>query len=129
MFVKSFEFVQGEAQPQVDPQLVEVEAALRSLDGEERDGIILNSGGQSYMGISGGERGRYVVAGYLEGQGSFICANGNPDGPRKDVVVARDYNTYASKNVVCLEDAIVAAKAFCKHGALSYRLKWENDRG
>ncbi|MGA2231446.1 MAG: hypothetical protein ABSH22_11150 [Tepidisphaeraceae bacterium] len=105
-----------------------VQTALRSLDGNITDGVALESAGKSYMGIAGGERGHYVIAGYLQGFGSFICASGDAAGPAKDVVVAGDFNTYASENVVGIETAVLAAKAFYERGALLENLKWENRR-
>lgn len=102
-----------------------VEAALRCLDGENKDGVVLQSTGQSYMGIAGGENGRYAIIGYLEGFGEFICASGLQGGPPQDVVVAGDCNNFASKHVVDINTAVEAAKAFFGTPALSERLKWE----
>lgn len=125
MFIKAIEYgPNGNETTAADPSWDFVEAIIRSLDGHASDGVALDSSGTSYMGISGGQDGRYVVAGFLEGFGSFICASGEA-GPPKEVVVAGDYNTYASSNVVGVETAIRAAKAFFERGLLSKGLKWE----
>jgi len=102
-----------------------VEAALRALNGEDKDGIVLKSDGPSYMGISGGEDGWYAIIGFLEGFGEFICASGAQDGPPRDVVVAGDYNSFASKHVIGIQTVLAAAKAFFERGALSDELEWE----
>src|SRR5271154_6552143 len=111
MFVKAIQYgTTGHEKTTERPSWDFVETALRSLDGNANDGVALDCAGKSYMGIAGGEKDRYVVAGYLEGFGSFICASGAANGSPKDVVVAGDLNTYASENVVGIETAVAAAK-------------------
>src|SRR5215469_8103747 len=112
MFIKAIEYgPNGNETTAADPSWDFVESILRSLDGQASDSVALDSSGKSYMGITGGRDGRNVVAGFLEGFGSFICASGEA-GPPKEVVVTGDFNTYASTNVVGVETAIRAAKAF-----------------
>src|SRR3954467_8997297 len=125
MFVQAIVFwPNGKEQTVQHPSWDFVEAILRTLDGHANDGLTMESTGNSYMGISGGENDRYLVAGYLEGFDSYVCASGNSGGPPLDVVVTGDYNTCESKNVVGLETAIVAAKEFFERGILSENLKW-----
>ncbi|MFI5379133.1 MAG: hypothetical protein ACHRHE_07550 [Tepidisphaerales bacterium] len=129
MFVKAMAVIYGIAGDTTaeNPTWELVEATLQSLDGEGCDGVSLDSIGDSCMGISGGNDGRYVVAGYLKGFGNFICASGESAGPAKDVAVAGDFNSYASINVVSIQTAIAAAKAFCEGGVLSEHLVWEKE--
>ena len=93
-----------------------------------RDGIVLNSAGKSYMGISGGRHNECVVAGYREGFGSFICASGKQSSSPKQIAVNGDYNSYSSVNVVAFEAAIKAAKVFFERGELSQDCEWEKER-
>jgi hypothetical protein len=101
-----------------------IEQDLRAMDGESVDTVIIRSVGETYMGISGGNEGRYVVGGYIEGKGSFICASGD-EGSVKRVVVCNDFNEYPSVNVVTLDTALLAAREFVQSGKLLERLKWE----
>src|SRR5690349_18032811 len=120
MSIKSMEFgPNGNETTVTNPSWGAAESILRELDGERNDSVALDSSGDSYMGISGGRDGCYVVAGFLEGFGSFICANGSEGRPAQDVVVAGDFNTYASENVVDLETAVRAAKVFFETGGLA----------
>jgi len=107
------------------PSWADVDARLRALDGEQSDGIVLGSPADTYMGISGGENNRYIVAGYLEGFGSYIIASGDPAGDRQDVVICNDYAAFPSRNIVGLEEAILAARSFFETGQLTAELKWE----
>ena len=126
MFVTAIDFwPNGKQQRVEDPTWDFVDARLRLLDGEVNDGVLMDSGGDSYMGISGGEHGRYIVAGYLDGFGSYICASGKVGGALLEVVVTADYNTYESKHVVGIETVISAAKEFFERGVLSEELNWE----
>lgn len=127
MFIN--ELAVGSIQEQVisQPSWDAVETSIRNLDGGTCDGVALNGPNNSYMGVAGGEEGRYVVAGYLHGFGSYICASGK-EGPFKDVVVAGDYNPYPCKNVVDLEIVLKAAKAFFEQGVLAESLRWEKER-
>lgn len=104
-----------------------IERQLRSIDGVNSDTVIIPSTGNSYMGISGGNDGRYVVGGYIDEKGSFICASGE-DGHPKDVAVCDDFNEYPSVNVVTLDAALIAAKEFFETGGLSTKLKWSWSR-
>lgn len=104
-----------------------IEQQLRSIDGVNSDTVMIPSAGNSYMGISGGNDGRYVVGGYIDEKGSFICASGE-DGHPKDVAVCDDFNEYPSINVVTLDAALIAAKEFFETGGLSTKLKWSWSR-
>lgn len=110
-----------------DPRWDAVEAALRSLDGRDSDGLVLQRTSQTYMGVAGGENGCYAIVGHLEGFGEFICASGVEGGPPRDVAVAGDYNRFESKHVVDIENAVLAAKAFFDAGVLSNQLRWEKE--
>lgn len=129
MFVRTMEYgPSGNETTVANPNWLAVEAELRLLDGDRNDSIALDGTGTSYMGVCGGKDGQYVVAGFLEGFGSFICACGDPNGPAIDVPVAGDFNTYPSKHVVGLETAIAAAKEFCEQGVLLNQLQWDKQR-
>jgi hypothetical protein len=108
-----------------NPSWDEVEAAVRSMDGERLYGISLEREGNSCMGICGGNDGRYVVAGYMEGFGDFICASGMQSGPAMEVAVTGDFNCYASANIVNADQAVAIAKAFCQRGVLLESLNWK----
>ena len=126
MFVKAMEFGPGGEETTVEsPGWDAVERALRSLDGLKNDSVTLDSVGRSYLGVAGGAGDRYVLAGFLDGFGSFICASGREDGAVVDVPVAGDTNAYESKHVVDINVVIDAARAFYERGALLERLRWE----
>lgn len=110
-----------------DPSWAFVETYLRSLNGDKKDGVILGSSGNSYMGISGGRNNQYLVAGYLDGYGSFVFSGGSENDTPQEVVVNGDFSTYASENVADLEEAVAAAKVFYERGALAEQFKWENE--
>jgi hypothetical protein len=129
MFVKAMECgPAGNPRTKANPSWDDIEAEVWSLDGDRNDSIALDGAGTSYMGICGGGDDHYVVAGFLEGFGSFICASGQKDGSPIDVAVTGDFNTYPSKHVVDLDKAIAAAKVFCEQGVLSDRLRWDKER-
>lgn len=122
MYVNELEIGSIQEQVIAQPSWNAVETSIRNLDGGLCDAVFLNGTNNSYMSISGGENGRYVIGGYLCGCGSFICASGEVQGPEKDVVVAGDYNTYPSRNVVEIAIAIAAARAFFDRGVLAENL-------
>ena len=129
MIVKAMDFVSlGSNMTANEPSWDLVEKALRALNGETADGVVLQMAEQCYMGISGGRNNRYLVAGYLKGFGGFVCASGEKGGTPIDVVVVGDLNTVESKNVVGIEAAVLAAKAFFFHGELAKEMKWEHDQ-
>jgi hypothetical protein len=126
MFVKKIEFgIPGSVPIAIVPSWSVLESHLRSLDGNNSDGVLLQSSGTSYMAVSGGIDNKLVVAGYLEGYGSFICASGPAKGPTTDVSVNGDFNQYPSKNVVDICTAVAAARVFCEGGVLAEHLEWE----
>jgi hypothetical protein len=122
MLIKELQFQRAEAIQK--PSWEHVNAAISCLDGIGEDGIVLQSDGQSYMGISGGKEGRFAVIGFIDGYGEFICASGK-EGVAQQVVVAGDYNTFASRHVVGLASVLIAARDFFERGKLSEQLKWE----
>jgi hypothetical protein len=127
MFVTSLEYGPDDAEKiEPSPSWDFVETRIRSLNGENEDGLVLASSGDTYLGISGGQANRYVVAGYIEGRGSIILANGQTGGASQQVAVCGDYNTYESQYVIGIEDVIIAAREFFQNGGLAQQLKWEN---
>jgi hypothetical protein len=126
VFVTSIEYGSPNADiSTLSPTWDAVEKHLRSLDGDSKDGVILSTSGNSYLGISGGRRNQYIVAGYIEGHGSVILAGGENDGKNQEVVVAGDFQVFASEFVVGLDVAVCAAKTFFDCGTLAPELKWK----
>ena len=107
------------------PSWATVEAEVRALDGDHKDSIVLATQSNAYMGIAGGSEGRYVVGGFLDGFGEYICASGGDIPEIMEVAVCRDYNQYAAVNVVGLHSALAAARDFFHAGKLSSELRWD----
>jgi hypothetical protein len=129
MFVKNIEFgIPNTLQYASDPNWAMVESHLRLLNGEADDGIVLQSAGASYMAVSGGMHDEFVVGGYLEGFGSFICASGKRGGGIRNVCVNGDFNQYPPENVVDLSTVIMATRSFFEYGTLTEQLQWERRR-
>jgi hypothetical protein len=130
MFIKSIEIQSLTGAKAVEkPDWSLVENELRSLDGCDKDSLILDHNDErSYMGISGGRDNQYVVGGYLEGFGSFIANIGIESTKIVEAVVCGDFIEYTAMNVVDLESAIAMAKVFFNSGELASSFRWEKQR-
>ena len=80
-------------------------AAVRNLDGDSRDSVIINGPDEAYMGIVGGTDGNYVVAGMRPDAKAFILTAGERRGKWVPVAVGGQENEYADNEVVTLEQA------------------------
>jgi hypothetical protein len=107
-----------------NPTWEAVKDTILALNGEDRDSVILANEDQQYMGISGGNEGRYVVGGFKDGFGSFLAGCGKDDTGVLDVVVSGDFNPYPSPNVVDLGVAIELARIFFESGLLAENGRW-----
>jgi len=124
--IKSIEFdAPGGSQTIDAPTWEIVERELRALDGASRDSVCLDAAdGRAYMGISGGENMQFVVAGFLDGFGSYLIAEGEPEKARIQIAACHDHVDFASVNVVGLETAVRAARYFYENVGLDPSLRW-----
>jgi hypothetical protein len=129
MFVKSLETTidaNGGYESAVieQPTWSAVDSAVRSLDGEARDSVIINGPDEAYMGIAGGTDGSYVVAGRRRDAKTFILTAGERRGKWLPVAVGGQENEYADNEVVTLEQALAVARTFFESGECDPRFQW-----
>ena len=98
--------------------------AIESLNGKERDSVILEGEGDQYLGVSGGNEGRYVVGGYHEDFGSFLAACGPKSQGTLEVSVSGDYNPFSHCYVINLQKTIELARVFFESGSLKEDGNW-----
>ena len=125
-FAKILEFGCEEDPVSVEnPKWDAVREAIEALDGQDRDSVILEGGDEQYMGISGGNEGRYVVGGFHRGFGSFLAGCGKKHEGTLDVSVSGDYNPYPQSNVLELKVVVELARIFFESGSLAEDGRWE----
>jgi hypothetical protein len=107
-----------------NPSWEYVETQISSLDGIDKDGVILKADVDSCMAVICGRGDQYIVAGFLEGGRCFMMAGGVKGRSKQKIAYSGDVNAYASHHVVELKDALTAAKQFFQSGQLAQEFKW-----
>lgn len=105
----------------------DVVEAVRKMNGDTFDGVMLNGIDSSYMGIVGGKDGQYVVAGVDRQDKRFILTVGESKHQWIAINVGRQENEYAGNEVVPLETVLVVAHTFFDVGECDLRFNW-NER-
>jgi hypothetical protein len=107
------------------PSWDDVVRAVNRLNGNTRDGVILNGPNDAYMGIVGGEGDKYVVAGKGRDGKSFILTVGQSQGTWIALNVGGQENDYADNEIVPLDKVLIVARTFFESGECDSRFQWK----
>jgi hypothetical protein len=110
------------------PTLDQIEAAIRQLDGRRRTAIGLDVDDVAYMGIAGGNDGKYIVFATYDNEQFFnLTLPGAPFPPEAMVrlVTGGQAGDFPANRCLDVEVALRAAKTFAVDGTLDPSLTWE----
>jgi hypothetical protein len=106
---------------------LEIEVAIRALDGHRQTLVTLETEDESHLAIGGG-KGKYVV--YLTSDNEVFHYVVDPLklGMDEKLVVGGQEGIYPAKLCVGLDMALKAAKTFAKFGIMEKSVVWEQDK-
>jgi hypothetical protein len=111
-----------------DPNWVQIEAAIRDLDGKSKTLVTLKSDDETYMNIGGGKSGKYVVTATFDNTKFYVLVNLSKSDEKETLVVGGEEKNYPAKMCVDLLHCLVAARTFTESGKLDALLDWEEDK-
>ena len=130
MFVKSIELMtlHGDEHQSAFAEPItweRIEKAIREIDGDTIDGVMLNGQDLSYMGIVGDNNGHYVVAGIDYNSRPFILTVGEFNHQWIALSIGGQENEYADNEIISLETVLVVGRTFVELGECDSRFKWK----
>jgi len=112
-----------------NPSWIDIETAIRSLDGDTRTLLVLGIGDPPvpHMAIAGGEEGQYIV--YTTLDNMIFHKLIKPEAPPGKclLVAGGQRGEYDRKMCVGLFEAIRAAKTYCETGKEDPSLVWQKN--
>ena len=125
MFVKDMlcDWIKGRPWGQ-NPSWVEIESAIRQLDGRQRTEVSIAGDGEAHMSITGGN-GTYLISATPNNDVFYDLRNpdGAPDEKFK-IVSGGQTVTASAEEVVDLDTALQAARTFAEWGTFDPTLAW-----
>lgn len=106
---------------------LEIEVAIRSLDGHRQTLVTLETEDEAHLAIGGG-KGRYVVYLTFDNEVFHYVVDPLKLGMDEKLVVGGQEGIYAAKLCVGLDMALRAAKTFAKFGIMEKSVVWEQDK-
>ena len=111
-----------------DPNWIQIEAAIRELDGKSKTLVTLKSDDETYINIGGGKSGKYVVTATFNNTKFYVLVDLSKSDEIETLVVDGQKENYAAKMCVDLLHCLVAARTFTESGKLDALLDWEEDK-
>ena len=111
-----------------DPNWIQIEAAIRELDGKSKTLVTLKSDDETYINIGGGKSGKYVVTATFNNTKFYVLVDLSKSDEIETLVVDGQEENYAAKMCVDLLHCLVAARTFTESGKLDSLLFWEEDK-
>ena len=112
-----------------DPSWLDIEAAIRRLNGETSTLLIIAAGDPvPHMGIGGGSGGKYVVYATPDNLTFHNLINPNSPTGSCSLKAGGQWGKYALKMCVDLSHALRAAKTYADSGRCDDGLAWETDK-
>jgi len=97
-------------------------AAVRALDGEERNDLYLESAGEAAMVVAGGPELCFVYATY--DNEAFLVPESDRDGAPVELMAGGQVGTFPADTVVDKEVAATLAATWARTGRLDERFRW-----
>lgn len=110
-----------------NPTWIQIEQAIRELDGKTKTLVTLGADDECYMSIGGGESGKYLVNVTFDNLGFHNLVDPSKPDATEKLVVGGQKGNYSAKMCVNLEMAILAAQTFTTSGKLEMSLSWEEE--
>lgn len=118
----------GERDDQLEqeaPTWADIRAKIAELDGTDRTLVTIYRG-DSHLAVGGSAASGLVVYCTHDNEVFWqLLAENDLDTP-VDVVAGGQVGTYPLRNIVGLNDALIAAKEFSEHGRITPVLRWES---
>ncbi|MCC5664898.1 hypothetical protein LC653_13450 [Nostoc sp. CHAB 5784] len=111
-----------------DSNWIQIEAAIRELDGKSKTLVTLKSDDETYMNIRGGKSAKYVVNATFNNKSFDILVDLSKSNEIEKLVVGGQEENYPAKMCVDLLHCLVAARTFTESGKLDALLDWEEDK-
>ena len=107
------------------PSWKDMEIAIRALNGEDRTLVTLQTAGDAYMAIGGGDAGRYIVYATFDNT-TFHTIVGRQNRPGAEtLVVGGQAGNYPARFVTDIDTAIKVARTFSTLAQLERTHVWE----
>ncbi|MBG1263240.1 hypothetical protein F8S20_31235 [Nostoc sp. BAE] len=111
-----------------DPNWIQIEAAIRELDGKSKTLVTLKSDDEAYMNIGGGKLAKYVVTAILNNTKFSVLVDLSKSDEIEKLLVGGQEENYPVKMCVDLLHCLLAARTFTESGKLDPLLFWEEDK-
>jgi hypothetical protein len=108
-----------------DPNWIQIEAAIRELDGNTKTLVTLKYNDETYMNIRGGKSGKYVVTATFNHKNFNVLLDLSKSDEIEKLIVDEQEENYPGKMCVDLLRCLVAARTFTESGKLDALLYWE----
>ncbi|WP_335210606.1 Imm1 family immunity protein [Nostoc sp.] len=108
-----------------DHNWIQIEAAIRELDGKSKTLVTLKYDDETYMNIGGGKSDKYVVTATFNNQIFDVLVDLPKSDEIEKLVVGGQEENYPAKMCVDLLHCLLAARTFTNSGKLDPLLSWE----
>lgn len=111
-----------------NPSWIEIEQAIRELNGKSQTLVTLGADDETYMTIGGGEAGKYIVNVTFDNISFTNLVDLSKPEKLEKLVVGGQEGNYPAKICVNLQTVLLAAKTFAELGKLEPSVIWEEDK-
>ncbi|MEH2217548.1 MAG: Imm1 family immunity protein [Nostoc sp.] len=111
-----------------DPNWIQIEAAIRELDGKSKTLVTLKADYETYMNIGGCNLAKYVVTTTFNNKRFDVLIDLSKFDEIETLVVGGQEKNYPAEMCVDLLHCLVAARTFTESGKLDGLLSWEEDK-
>jgi Immunity protein Imm1 len=105
---------------------LEIEAAIKELDGQSKTLVTLETEGETHMAIGGGLQ-KYVVYVTFDNENFHYLVDPSKSETDETVIVGGQAGVYPGKSCIDLNTTLKAAKTFVELGIMEKSVIWEQD--
>ncbi|WP_375468242.1 Imm1 family immunity protein [uncultured Nostoc sp.] len=106
---------------------LEIEAAIKELDGHRKTLVTLETDGETHMAIGGGIQ-KYVVYVTFDNENFYYLVDLSKSNTDETVIVGGQEGVYPAKSCIDLNTTLKAAKTFAELGIMEESVIWKQDR-
>ena len=107
-----------------NPSWVDIDAAIRRLDGRKYTIVSLKGQGESHMVIGGGMHDRYIVYVTLDNEKFYNLVSDRRLKGTVLLFIGGQEGEYPAETVIDIVLVLKAAETFVEHGAIDTSLQW-----